>query len=486
MKSKCSILYLLVTVLALAGMPAQAQYIEDALRLGLSGTGVGTRSLGMGNAYTGVANDYSAIYWNPAGLAQMEFSEFSFGLSHFMGKDNASILNTQQEYSYNATNLNALGLAYKIPTTRGSMVIAFGYNRQNNFVSGMSYSAYNPNNSIIQTYAPNGSLYPSDISNNIAYQLYLADVDTVTGRWDSPIVGKVLQTAKVVEGGGLNNWSIAGGLEIAKNLSLGVTLTYLSGSYTYDRTLVEEDRDNAYNSTFRYGRNNDLYDFKRLNVDEYVDGDISGGNAKFGLMYRIPDRFRLGVAIKTPTSFTVKENWGTTARSTFDNGDIFPVDADLENTGMGQYDVSTPWEFNLGASVILKDLTVSGDVTYTDWTELKFENANSDVLALNKDIKTLLRGTRDYRAGLEYDIVPVGVRLRGGFMYFTSPYENDPKTFDQKYITGGLGILLGPSTMLDLAYAHGWWETYRSNSGSGRSNEQITSETLRATLSYRF
>lgn len=36
---------------------------------GLSLNSIGTRALGMGGAFVGLANDYTAIYWNPAGLA---------------------------------------------------------------------------------------------------------------------------------------------------------------------------------------------------------------------------------------------------------------------------------------------------------------------------------------------------------------------------------------------------------------------------------
>ena len=479
MITKLCNIFVCAATLALAVSPALAQFPDDALRLGLSGYGVGARSLGMGNAYTGVANDYSAIYWNPAGLAQLQSSEFSVGLSFLNNKDISTFLGTQETYNSTATNLNSLGLVYKLPTERGSFVLAFGYDRQSNFTGGMSFSAFDPTSSIIQSFAHNGTYYPSDLSNNIAYQLYLADVDTLTGKFTSPINGKVNQSAKVVEGGGLNNWSLAAATDIAKNLSLGVTLTYLSGTYRYDRNFVEADPGHSW-ETFPY-------DFSSLTLDEYIEGDISGANAKFGLMYRIPDHFRLGIGIKTPTSFTVKENFGTTARSTFDGGDVYPTDKPFETTGSDQYDVVTPWVFSAGVSLTFGDLLLSGDADYTDWTELKFENANSDVLAQNQGMKTLFRSAANYRGGLEYDIARLGVRLRGGFIYNQSPYAGDPTSFDRKFITGGLGFLLGQSTMLDLAYARGWYDTFRYNyDGSPRTDEKVTTDNIFMTLSYRF
>lgn len=480
MKSKFSSFSIAVVVLVLAATSVQAQYPEDALRLGLSGNGVGSRSLGMGNAYTGVANDFSAIYWNPAGLAQMEYSEFSFGLSHLINKDNSTFLNARESYTTTATDLNALGLAYRVPTQRGSLVLAFGYNRQDNFTSGMLSSAFSPRSSIIQQYATDSSYYPSDLSDNIAYQLYLANLDTVNGKFISPITGNVTQIIETIESGGLNNWSIAAGLDVARNLSIGVTLTYLSGTYKYDRTYSEVDRARLWQAS--------PFDFDSLAVQEFIEGDISGTNAKFGLMYRVPDRFRLGFSVKTPTSFTVKENFGSSWESAFDNGDVFQYPADDPNGTheSGQYDVVTPWEFSGGVSVIVRDMTLSADLEYVDWTQLEFENATSDVMALNKDMRTLFRGAANYRAGGEYDIAALGVRLRGGYMYFTSPYRDDPKTFDKKYFTAGLGFLLGPSTMLDIAYAHGWWETYRTNFGTSRSYEEITTDSFRATMSFRF
>ncbi len=186
MKPNFSCVIACAAALALTTIQAHGQFPEDALRLGLSGAGVGSRSLGMGNAYTGVANDFSAIYWNPAGLAQLQSSEFSFGLTYQNNKDNSTFFNAQEAYNTSSTNLNAFGLVYKIPTRQGSMVLAFGFDRQNNFASGMSFTGFNPSSSIIQSYARNGAFYPSDLSGNLAYQLYLARYRYVDGAFPKP------------------------------------------------------------------------------------------------------------------------------------------------------------------------------------------------------------------------------------------------------------------------------------------------------------
>jgi long-subunit fatty acid transport protein len=479
MKKSAVVLCAIVAFMLWQHDPAHAQYPEDALRFSSPGFGVGSRALGMGNAYTGVASDFSAIYWNPAGLAQLQLSEFAFGMSHLNNKDDSRFFGGSEAYTNNTTNLNTLGILYKVPTYRGSLVVGIGFHRQNSFASGLSFSGFNPNSSIVQTYARNGASYPSDLTDNIAYQLYLADIDTLTGRFISPITDRVTQTAKVVEGGGLNNWSIAGAFDIAKNLSLGVTLTYVSGIYRYDRAYEEEDRAGIHNAY--------PFDFQRLTLDEYIESDISGVNAKFGLLYRIPDRFRLGVAAKTPTAFSVKETFGTTSRSYFDNGDMRPEDSPFETSGSGQYDIRSPWVFSVGASVIIRDLMIAADLDFTDWTQLEFVRANQDLLAQNKEIKKIFRPAANLRGGLEYDLSDAGVRLRAGFIYNTSPYLGDPSSFDQKYVTGGLGIALGDLTMLDLAYARGWWETFRNNYNStSRTDEKITNNLFVMTLSYRF
>lgn len=44
---------------------------------GIALNGVGTRASAMGNAYYGIADDYSALYWNPAGLTDIDGMEIN-------------------------------------------------------------------------------------------------------------------------------------------------------------------------------------------------------------------------------------------------------------------------------------------------------------------------------------------------------------------------------------------------------------------------
>ena len=74
---------LAVTLLALLlAVPAHAQGTLGGQRAGTSSAtflriGVGARAVGMGEAFVAVANDPSAIYWNPAGLASLQRREFA-------------------------------------------------------------------------------------------------------------------------------------------------------------------------------------------------------------------------------------------------------------------------------------------------------------------------------------------------------------------------------------------------------------------------
>ena len=87
-----------VLVTGLGAPPAWGQTLES----------VGTRALGMGGAFVAVANDSSATWWNPAGLATGPFVDVTLGAA-FAGVDPAP---AQQRAWGVAVAATALGASY--------------------------------------------------------------------------------------------------------------------------------------------------------------------------------------------------------------------------------------------------------------------------------------------------------------------------------------------------------------------------------------
>jgi long-subunit fatty acid transport protein len=452
---------------------ARAQFPEDALRFSTPGVGVGARAVGMGGAYTGVAADFSALYWNPAGLAQLTYGETTIGLAYHDDRSTGTLFHTDQNSTTSAFNLNSLGMVVPLEVRRGNAVLAFGFHRQASFAGSLGFEGFNPQSSIVQSWAPNGGSVPSDISNNLAYQLYLANIDTSTNRWDSQIMNRVTQLGAITESGGLNNWSFGGAVDIAKNLSLGVTLTFVSGSYRYDRNYQEKDSKNLYQAY--------PFDFQSLNVDDFVESDLSGWNAKFGLMYRIPELLRIGFTYQTPTVLAIKEDFGTSAQSVFDQN----FDASYSSKSSNEYSVRKPEVLGGGVSVLVRGLLVSADIEHTDWSKLEFTDANSDLIAENASMRKLFRATTNVRFGGEFDLH--GFRIRGGYGLQPSPWKDDPSSFDHKTWSAGLGIPLDEGTMVDAAFAHSWWNTFIVNyDATSRVDQAVGNNSFMLTLTHRF
>ena len=71
--------------------------------------GVGARGLGMGGAYTALADDANALYWNPAGLSKLEKREFTASHAEM----------------FESTRLDFL--AYAHPTSQGTFSAGLTY-----------------------------------------------------------------------------------------------------------------------------------------------------------------------------------------------------------------------------------------------------------------------------------------------------------------------------------------------------------------------
>jgi long-subunit fatty acid transport protein len=458
---------LLAVIIFIGLQGVQAQYVEDALRFSQFSSSVGARSQAMGNTNVGIADDYSALFGNPAGLSQQKSFEFSIGLSRLGYGNDVTFLGNKTTDNNNAINLNNLGIVYPIATVRGGLTFAFGFGRVANYTSVASFDGFNPLSSIVQSF--------DLVNNDLPYQLYLTDT------LRNPILtGNVQQTGKILEDGGVNHWSFGGAIDIAPNLSLGITLNFVSGSYSYDREFTETDTRNVY-SIFP----DNFHDWTYTST---IKSDLSGFNALFGLMYRKPGKFQIGGTVRIPTYYEISETFTDDGASKFDDG----FTASTTSEGETKYKVITPFVVSGGISVQPLDwLLLAGDAEYTDWTEMEFDSNNPDLIQENRNIKKWMRDTWNLRGGAEVSILEIGLKLRAGIEWKPSPWKNDPSDYDQWIYTSGLGFALDESSSINASYALGSWKTFRDNYSWGitpasRTSEIVSTHTINITFSHKF
>jgi long-subunit fatty acid transport protein len=468
---------------------ASAQTTEDALRYSARGTGAGARALGMGNAYIGVSDDFSASLWNPAGLAQMRRLELMGGISSNGVTNNATFFSSQQQSSSTTTSMDNIGFVFPFPTVQGSFVVGFGYHRIADYASSLTFNGFNDKSSIIS------SLYDASAGYDIPYNVYLTNSTGYTA-----VQKNVQQQGTIKEQGNLGAWSFSGAVDIEENISIGISLNVYSGIYEFTRNFIEEDSRNVYtNSAATLPADSAYLRFNKFYYDSYINGELSGSNITVGMMYR-SDFFRAGMVLKGPTSIKIEEAYTNEGQSVFDNTGgwaslpktTHSYSVPNDTVGPNEYGVQSPWTIGVGASLyLMPELLIAVDLEQTDWSQIEWTD-NPAMEKSNVQLQGKFRSVISYRIGAEFDIPSTELRIRGGYSVTPSPYKNDPSSFDQTMITGGVGYFLQRNIMLDGAVAFGSQKTFRNQYGipgipdPARTDESLSTTLVNFTMSYRF
>jgi len=394
---------------------------EEIFSLGFQ-LGTGARALAMGGAYTSLGGDYSASFWNPAALTDIKKIEVYGSLSHLMRENTTqfSIFGVENDASF--TKLNDLGVAYPVPTARGSLVFSFGFTRIKTYDSNFAFDWFNET--------------PDD---------------------------EVNQAWREFEDGGLNAWTLAGAVDVSPNASLGLGLNFWTGGSDFEATFREVDSE-------------EIYTFDAFTVEDNLNTDITGFNVKGGALFKISSIMRLGATLATPIKFKVKEDFSTFEELLFDDGAF----DDTLDSGVFDYRIRSPWTFTGGASLHFLNFVLSGDIEYNDWSQVQYKS-EPPIFGLteseaNRLIRDNYRPTTRYRFGTEFTLPLTGISLRAG--YFLDPVilRNRPSREtalgdffgirlspeDKQFYSAGLGFLLDKQVKLDITYVHGFWKSFNS------------------------
>jgi len=471
--------YFIAVISILLIARADAQNTNDVVRVAVPGLGSSARALGMGNSYIALSDDASASFFNPAGFGLLKRLEFSGGFSYVNFNNNTDFFNTETDYSNSSTRFSRISFAFPFPTLKGSLVFGLAYHKNKDLTSALKFDGINPTSSYIN--------YNTQFNDDNIFNLGLSY--PVNGNDTALINGGLAQFGDIISSGDINNWTFSGAVEIYKNLFVGLNLNIISGTYENTFNYNEEDVNNLYQGLADPADNRTL-DFQLLHIDKHINWDISGWDAKIGMLYQINPMLRIGTTVQFPKVFSIKENYSDNFSSDFANTG-FTLDPYSDEV---EYDIVTPYEFGFGFALNVKGLIFSAEGTLIDYSQSEFDDlagfedpakTKSD---LNRDIKDLLAVAVNYNLGLEYTIPQVGLRIRGGFFVHPSPYEGDPPKYDRKYLTAGIGFLAEETIGIDLAYAHGWWEDFGDNYGSGisRTLQKITADNFVLSAIYRF
>jgi len=451
-----------------------AQNYNDALLLSEPGIYTSARALGMGNSYTALGDDFSAVIFNPAGLGLAKKFGLSAGVNGISFDNSATIFGSTTGSLHNTVNLNQFGFVFPVPTAKGSLVFALGYNRVKEFNSITEFDGYNAdNNSMIQFMTGDVNEF-IPFTNDIRLAYEIRDPQTENYVRDTTLIDGLLnQSGRTRVNGSIGNWSFAGATEIAKGFFIGGTFNIISGRYKRDRDYYEDDTKDIYGANLELvPGDNTTRDFQTFYLNDIVEWDLGGWDLKLGLLYNIGDVIKFGGDVKFPSYYNVKESYYITTSSEFGTKNNYNLDPSFLDEV--EYEIKTPYEFSAGASLKLLILTLSGSAKLIDYTQMKFtEGLGTEYrIERNKEIDDLFRTAVSYNAGAELKIPLLPIWARVGAMYIQSPYADDPIEFDKKYLTAGVGLMFGNVFKIDFAYAYGWWDDFSDNYGSNISRIQ--------------
>ena len=381
--------------------------------------GLGSRALSMGGAYIGLADDWTASYWNPAGLAQLEGAGagLDFLSTHptLRGSDSFANLpptpQTAEKYKYTKDMfINYSGME---PDQFNKTSTNYHFYQPQGLGGYMTFPEFTLG---LTVYSPMG--YYSDWNDTLSYGM-------------GSIYAKNYQQLVIVE------TQLTISREIFDGLYAGAGIALL-----YDRIERKAEKDVSNSGILDYD-----YDFDLKN-------DGYGAEGSFGLLYKISDMISAGAVYRTGS--TVKMTGNTSSSLSF-----MGLDEDTNDTYKFRHPPT--WGVGLAITPIMDELILTADFQQTMWsfyrTNVQYDQEG--VLLQSSSYDEDWSDSNRYRVGAEYMLKPTWA-VRAGFFFDESPLPAKAVSLahiadvDRKNITFGTGFEIAQGLTADAVGAVAW------------------------------
>ncbi len=405
-------------IFAICFFTSKSQELFDALsfaELPIQGT---ARSMSMSGAFGALGGEPTCMITNPAGLGIYRSCEATLTLNNNFSQHNtSSTRNSNNHFTLGqASYVHAILLNKKVLIASN---FAISFNRLKNFQN--KYSLTNEVSSSIINYmanqangvSENAFLETNDPYNNsqigwlsaLGYDNYLIKSSGLK-QWEPMNNAKVASNFQYVETGGVDEFNISYGANLAHLFYLGASV----GVQTIEKSV-----------TSIYSENFHSLDKEELQMKNKVVFSGVGCNLKLGAIARPTSFLRLGFAYHTPTVYVISQHsiTGMESRNVLD-GKGNRVDV-VSSTGDGvdNYQLKTPSRFLFStAFIIKKKALVDIDYELVDYRTMLYadEFSTENFSNENRIIKNFAKINHTLKVGGEYRVLDfLSLRLGGAF-----------------------------------------------------------------------
>ena len=461
----------------------RAQVPEDALRYSFYPQNGTARNLAIGGAMGSLGGDINAAYVNPAGLGFYKTNEFVLTPGFNLNKNKASYRDNASRNNTNSLGFGASGVVMGFsPRYKPSVNMAFSFTitQTANFNNRIHYSGLNNYSSFSEQFAEEFAKSGYSIDDALSYNsplpytagpalyTYLIDTVKVNGTYQIKAApeyildaGQALfQEMDKTTTGGISEPALGFAWSRNNKLYLGASLGVPLVNYTSNTVFSERDTSSNANNHFSSFSYTDNFTTKGVGI-----------NLKLGIIYRPVDYIRLGLAIHTPTYYSLTDTRQTTLATQLENPlGGFSVSSNTftnDVPGQANYGQLTPFKALLSASYVFREVEdvkkqrafLTADVEYVHYKGSRFNTEEKTPTTVNKTyysslnqvVATDYKGNLNFRLGGELKFNVIMARL--GFAYYSNPYTDAAFKASRLLLSGGLGYR-NKGVFVDLTYVY--------------------------------